>query len=211
MENLDIQKDIAGGQERNRLNKVTRNGEWISALIHHLNGTELSWEEFRDNIRLRYGLMPQETLATYNGCGKKFLIEHALSCPKGDLVLEWHDDAAKEWGALGDLALGPSSITYKPKTNSRKVQGERTGSRARQEGGTAKGGAEIVGEAQGSVSSGWTVNGAAVLARRPGQVEVPTESRADVSAHGFWKRGTNAMFDNRIVNLNAGSYLLMKP
>ena len=55
------------------------------------------------------------------------------------------------------------------------------------------------------------MNGAAVLARRPGQVEIPAELRAYVSAHGFWNRGTTAMFDIRIVNLNAGSYLRMTP
>ena len=43
------------------------------------------------------------------------------------------------------------------------------------------------------------------------QVQVPAESRADVSAHGLWKRGTTAMFDIRIVNLRAGSYLCMTP
>ena len=43
------------------------------------------------------------------------------------------------------------------------------------------------------------------------QVEVPAESRADVSTHGFWKRGTTSMFDIRIVNLNTGSYLRMTP
>ena len=35
--------------------------------------------------------------------------------------------------------------------------------------------------------------------------------RADVSAHGFWKLGTTAMFDIRIVNLGTGSYLRMTP
>ena len=40
---------------------------------------------------------------------------------------------------------------------------------------------------------------------------VPTESRADVSTHGFWKRGTTEMFGIRIVNLDAGSYLCMTP
>ena len=45
--------------------------------------------------------MSQDIPAICDGCGKKFLIEHALSCPKGGLVLTWHDDAAKEWGALG--------------------------------------------------------------------------------------------------------------
>ena len=40
---------------------------------------------------------------------------------------------------------------------------------------------------------------------------MPAESRAYVSAHGFWKRGATAMFDIRIVNLDAGSYLRMTP
>ena len=66
---------------------------------------------------------------------------------------------------------------------------------------------DIVGEVQGG--SGNTVNGATILAGRTGQVEVPAESRADVSAHGFWKRGTTAMFDILIFNLNTGSYLHM--
>ena len=56
---------------------------------------------------------------------------------------------------------------------------------------------------------GWTVNGAAGLVGQPGQVVVPAESRAGVSAHIFWKRGTTAMFDIRIVNLDAGFYLRM--
>ena len=34
---------------------------------------------------------------------------------------------------------------------------------------------------------------------------------ADVSAHGFWKQGTTAMFGIRIFNLDAGSYLRMTP
>ena len=50
--------------------------------------------------------------------------------PKGGLVLAQHDDAAKEWGALGVRALVPSAITYEPKINSRTVQGERTGAGA---------------------------------------------------------------------------------
>ena len=38
-----------------------------------------------------------------------------------------HENAAKEWGALGAQALVPSVINYKPKINSRTVQGESTG------------------------------------------------------------------------------------
>ena len=82
------------------------------------------------------------------------------------------------------------------------MQGDRTGAGARQEGGESDGGMETV---------KCMVNGAARLAKKPGQVLVPTESRADVSDHGFWNWGTTAMFDIRIVNLDAGSYLRMTP
>ena len=107
-------------------------GHGLAMYLTALMAGELSWEELRDNIRLRYGLMPQDIPATCDGCGKKFLIYHALSCPKGGLVLTRHDDAAKEWGALGARALVPSDITYKPKINSRTVQGERTRAGERQ-------------------------------------------------------------------------------
>ena len=64
---------------------------------------------------------------TCDSFGKKFFIEHVILCTKGSLVLERHDDAEKEWGALGSRSLTPISISYKPQINSRIVQGERTG------------------------------------------------------------------------------------
>ena len=101
----------AGGQKRNRLHMETMDGAWLSAVPHCLTGTELYQEELRDNLCLRYGLTPQDIPATCDGCGKKFLIEHDLSCPKGGLVMARHGDAAKEWGALGARALVPRVIT----------------------------------------------------------------------------------------------------
>ena len=66
-------------------------------------------------------------------------------------------------------------------------------------------------ESQGGGINVQSSNGADKLVRRSGQVSVPAKSRADVSAHGFWKRGTTAMFDIIIVNLDAVSYLRMTP
>ena len=67
------------GQDRNRLHRATRNGAWLSTVTHRINGKELSWEKFQDNLRLRYGLILQDIPTTRDGCGKKFSIEHALS------------------------------------------------------------------------------------------------------------------------------------
>ena len=91
--------------------------------------------------------------------------------PKGGLVLVRHNDAANEWGALGARSLIPSTITYKPKINSRTVQGERTGDGARQEGGEANGGTETVEEAHGGRSR--TVNGADRLVGQPVKLVLP--------------------------------------
>ena len=122
--------------------------------------------------------------------------------PNGGLVLARHDDSAMEWGALGSRDLVPSAITYEPKINSRTVQGERNGAGARQDGGEDDSGTDTVGR---------MVNRAARLVGQLGQVVVPAELRADVSVHGFCKRGTTVMFDIIIVNLDAGSYLHMTP
>ena len=104
---LDRRNNITGGQEKNRRPRATRNETWIGAVPHRLNITELYWEEFWDNICLIYGLIPQDIPATCDSCGKRFLIEHAISCPKGGLVLAQHNDAAKECVTLGDRALCP--------------------------------------------------------------------------------------------------------
>ena len=58
---------------------------------------------------------------------------------------------------------------------------------------------------------GRTVNEAARLLGKPGQVVILPELRADVSAHSFWKRGTTAIFDIQIFNLDKGSYLHTTP
>ena len=96
MADLARRKELEGGQEMNRLRRPIRNGACLSAVHHRLDRTELSREELWDNLHLRYGLMPRDISATCDGCGKRFSIKHALSCPKGGLVLARHNDDAKD-------------------------------------------------------------------------------------------------------------------
>ena len=104
------QKDLAGFQESNRLHRVTRNRAWLGAILHRLNGKEISWEEIRDNLRLRYGIMSQDIPATCNGCSRNFSIKQHLSFPNFFLVMEQHDGAEKEWVVLGSWDLTPSAV-----------------------------------------------------------------------------------------------------
>ena len=78
MIDLDIQKELTVGQERNRLHRSTRNGVWLSAIPHRLNGTKLYQGGFWDNLRLRYRLITQDVPTTFDGCGKKFSIKYNI-------------------------------------------------------------------------------------------------------------------------------------
>ena len=121
------QADRAG---MNCIWKVTDNGAWIMAIHHCLNGTELSREESQDNLLLQYGIVPLNPPTDCDGCGKKFLVPHALSCPKGGLIMARNNYTAKEWGDMSDRAINQSCISYEPKINSSTVQGEGNGAGA---------------------------------------------------------------------------------
>ena len=55
------------------------------------------------------------------------MINHALSCPKGGLVLARHDYDVNQWLDLGAWDLKPSAIYYKPKTKIRYYRGKGPG------------------------------------------------------------------------------------
>ena len=52
-------------------------GLWLSVIPDHLKGNSLSAEEFRDNIRLRYNLLPIEMPQLCDGCGAPMTVEHS--------------------------------------------------------------------------------------------------------------------------------------
>ena len=107
-----------GIREKWRLLRAKSAGIWLSCIPSRLNGTELSAEEFRDNLRLRYNLKPLFMPEKCDGCGQPMTVEHALSCKVGGLVHIRHDDVADEFGHLCALALKPSRVTHEPVINS---------------------------------------------------------------------------------------------
>ena len=115
------------GAGLNCLQKATDNGAWLTDIPHCLNGTELSWEEFQDNLLLQYGIVSLNLPTECDVRGKKLLVPHALSRPKGGLVLARHNDAAKEWVDASAREINPSAKSYEPKINSRTVKEERNG------------------------------------------------------------------------------------
>jgi hypothetical protein len=67
-------------------------GAWLSVFPNRLNGTDLSADEWRDNICLRYSHSPLDMSAACDGHRAKITVEHALSCKMGGLVKIRHDD-----------------------------------------------------------------------------------------------------------------------
>ena len=128
---ISRRKELVYGAGINYLRQATDNGACLTAINYRLNITELSWEEFQDNLIIQYGIVNLNLPTECDGYGKKFLVPHNLSCPKGGLILARNNDAAKEWVALLTRDIKPSVISYEPKINRRAVQGEsnRTGVR----------------------------------------------------------------------------------
>ena len=90
-------------------------GSWLTTMPNTFNGTVLSAEEFRDSLRLRFGLQPKGLPAMSDGCGAKFGVEHALNCKAGGMVLLRHDNVSAEWQQMCVAAsMGSGSAPPKP-------------------------------------------------------------------------------------------------
>lgn len=69
-----------------------------------LRGTELSAEEFRDSLALRYGQIPICLPESCDGCGNRFTVRHGLECLRGSMVIARNDEIRNE---LVDLGVAP--------------------------------------------------------------------------------------------------------
>ena len=77
---------------RRTIRRGEQTGAWLSVLPSTVNGTELSAQEFRDALLMRYGITPPDFPATCDGCEASFTLQHALSCKKGGLVIFRHNE-----------------------------------------------------------------------------------------------------------------------
>ena len=100
-----------------------------------MDDTELSAEEFRDNIRWRLGLTLLRLPTDCDGCGVPISTEHACQCKIGGLITLRHNILADDWGDLCGKALTLSAFSDKPRIHTGRLltgrgEGER---RAREE------------------------------------------------------------------------------
>ena len=100
-----------------RLEHAKVAGAYLTVVPDVLNGTTIQAEEFRDNLRIYFGLQPQGLRQTCNRCGKNLMVDHALHLKKGDLVTIYHNYVEDECGNLYIAAPTPSAVAHTPLIN----------------------------------------------------------------------------------------------
>jgi len=113
----DVLKRISAAArptDARRLTRAKETGAWLTAMPNTLNGTDLSADEFRDNLRIRLGLTPSSLPTHCVGCNDRFTVEHAMSCKKGGLGTQRHNDLKAEWHHFCTQALSATAVTDEP-------------------------------------------------------------------------------------------------
>jgi hypothetical protein len=90
-------------------------GQWLTMPPSIVNGTELSAQEFRNSVLLRYARTPADLPTHCDGCDQKFSVRHALECKKGGLVISCHNEIRDEPVDLASKALTPSAVRDEPR------------------------------------------------------------------------------------------------
>jgi hypothetical protein len=157
-------------------------GLWLLVIPDCLNGNLLSAEEFRDNLWLRYNLLPLNMPQLCNGCGAPMTIEHALCCKISSLVHIQHDDVADEWHHLCGCALTFGRVECKPQIYSCMSRQQRLDTLSN------------------------TPSGEEDTHTAPTDQSSPPGKCGDAGAHGFWQPGRTPIFDVHIMDTQSHSY-----
>jgi hypothetical protein len=102
-------------ETRRTIRRGKETGMWLTLAPSTVNGTELSSQEFRDHLFLRYDREPPDLPSHCDGCLAKFDICHALQCKKGGLVIMRHNEIKDELCDLLTKALVPSAVRDEPR------------------------------------------------------------------------------------------------
>ena len=76
---------------------------WLNVLPIARHHFDLTSQEFRDALAIRYKKPLLHIPAHCEGCGSVFDLAHALSCRKGGLIIQRHNEIRD---AFGDLCIG---------------------------------------------------------------------------------------------------------
>ncbi|KAL7474197.1 hypothetical protein ACHAW6_000186 [Cyclotella cf. meneghiniana] len=92
------------------MEQATAAGAWLSTILDKFSGTELTKDEWFDNVAIRYGWRPADLPDQCNGCSAGLTLEHRLSCKRGGFVGIHHNDVRDKWAHLCSIALTDSRV-----------------------------------------------------------------------------------------------------
>jgi hypothetical protein len=167
--------------DRRTILRGQETGKWLSLSPSTVNGTELSAQEFRDALLLRYARGPPDLPSTCDGCNQKFSVRHALECKKGGLVISRHNEIRDELSDLASKALSPSAVRDEPKIHTCRNSDVKSDEDNK----------------ENSVKRLFRNN--------------RNEDRGDILIRGLWARGTDCIIDVRITDVDAKSNLSKDP
>ena len=74
-----------------RLRQGTNMGAWLTVLTSMVNGMNLWYQEWRDDLFLRYKIDPPDPPLHCDGCNAKISIRYYLDCKKVSLITTRHN------------------------------------------------------------------------------------------------------------------------
>ena len=141
--------------------------------------------EFRDELRLTYGLKLKQTTCKCDGCDAKFSVSHALVCKVVGLVYSRHDEGSDILSILACVGFSPSSVHDEPIINI--VRGKEDETKIGKK-------AKLIKECSGI------------------EIEkIDNGDKGDLLVCNFYEKGTDLILDFCICDINQPSYLFKKP
>ena len=84
--------------------KEEKMSSWLNVIAVAKHHFDLSAQEFRDSLAIRYNKPLLEIPPNCDGCNAPFDLSHALSCRTGGLVTLRHNEVRDAFGDLASLA-----------------------------------------------------------------------------------------------------------
>ncbi|CEM17529.1 unnamed protein product [Vitrella brassicaformis CCMP3155] len=83
---------------------------WVTCRPDAEDHTDLTPDEFRDNMAIRYAYEPPKMPTHCDGCGAAYSLDHALNCGVGGLVIRRHNEVVDVLCDLSAKAWGESAV-----------------------------------------------------------------------------------------------------
>jgi hypothetical protein len=117
----DVQQQLTPPQQRALQRSVDyKTGAFLTVLPLQQHSFDLSADEYRDALAVRYMKEPHKMKENCDGCQEKNSRDHALRCKKGGLITRRHNEVCRAAGEI--IGLLHRGVEYEPVIREADVQ-----------------------------------------------------------------------------------------